>query len=247
MNTNPVFSLSAAPLSVGYAVKVRLSLQLSDDRISLKSRLGSCTVSRLDDLTVDLREASVGVDEVGGDGDVAIMLRNGDASVATLGVLQFDGVEAKQKNLFLKHLSNAVQDAFGAALFEAAEKADVSSGASLAAAVVAGAPSVVSGPKRAGRAQIYVLALVAFAAVCLLAFGVLRTKGLGAVDPIQAATGAPDAALSERVRQQIEQAVRTPTDAPAGFIGSNVTRATMEAMGLKPGKANAGCLVGIPK
>ena len=136
----------------------------------------------------------------------------------------------------------------GAAAFDAAEKSLVPSSVGVATLAAAQPATSVVAPDsaRGSRAQGVVIAIVVVAAVSLLAFGILRPKDSVAVDPLQAASGLTGPDMSARVKAQIDAAVKNPTGAPANFNATNITTQTMLAMGLKPGKAQAGCLVGVP-
>jgi hypothetical protein len=105
------------------------------------------------------------------------------------------------------------------------------------------------------------VAVVVIGALAMIAHGVLK-KSPSAVDasnplPLSGAAGGDlaaqiDPVIAQRVRQQIEQSLSKPPRDGSGesggiMPGRSVTLETMEAMGLQPGKANTGCLVGVRK
>lgn len=83
---------------------------------------------------------------------------------------------------------------------------------------------------------------VAFAAYGAYGTYINKTRGGITADVV----GTPDYAdLQAKIRKQITEAAKSGTPATAGENMDNVAIATMRAMGLDPGKANAGCLVGV--
>ncbi|MBN3729375.1 hypothetical protein [Burkholderia sp. Tr-20390] len=93
---------------------------------------------------------------------------------------------------------------------------------------------------------------LAFAAVMLVAAAMagygIYAKTRPPEDPISAALSGPDA--QARMNAMIAGALKQPLGAAvnpqAGILqGQSVTLETLKAMGLDPGKANTGCLVGV--
>lgn len=86
--------------------------------------------------------------------------------------------------------------------------------------------------------------VVGFAFAAYGAYGTYINKTRGGITAD--VVGTPDYAdLQEKIRKQITEAAKSGTPATAGENMDNVAIATMRAMGLDPGKANAGCLVGV--
>jgi len=83
--------------------------------------------------------------------------------------------------------------------------------------------------------------------LALVVFGAVRPKPADAPIDIQAALQSGDVAgLQKAIQDQVNLAGATAK--PSAFSlnqGSNVALETMRQMGLDPGKANAGCLVGV--
>lgn len=77
----------------------------------------------------------------------------------------------------------------------------------------------------------------------LVGYGLMAPKT--PQDPLQAASGSDYAEMRERIRKEIVAAANSKNSAYGGLEGQNVTIATLKAMGLDPGKANTGCLVGV--
>lgn len=124
----------------------------------------------------------------------------------------------------------------------------VSAGAPVAtgnAVEVAAAPEVlVSATRRVSASwkRVGIVALVVIA-VGSMAYGFLRQKA-----PEQDETAVAQADFSElqkRIRTEITEAAKSGKPAVNNANISNISIETMRAMGLDPGKANAGCLVGV--
>lgn len=234
MNISPTFSIFPTVQSGGVAVKARLTLP-ADETFTVKSFIASVEATNFDDIAV----------EVADDGDdIAVLLHGGPggkkARAATITPHEMD---ASQKASFLIRLSNAIDEAFGSAMFDATVAAQAPTAA---AGVTVGSVTVgVPGGAKSGRPSRFALGVViaaVFAGVSLMAYGYLRPKTDQTAQSAQSQIGG-DSAMSARIREQIDQAVRNPSPT-GGFNGTNVALETMKAMGLNPGKANAGCLVG---
>ena len=85
---------------------------------------------------------------------------------------------------------------------------------------------------------------VALVAVGLIAYGVWQVQK--PQDPIQQAlAGEGYKDLQEKIRQQFAKAASKGDGAFGSLQGQNVAIDTLRSMGLDPGKANTGCLVGV--
>lgn len=234
MITSPTFSIFPAVQSGGVAVKARLTLP-ADETFTVKSFIASVEATSFDDITVQVADDG---------GDIAVLLHGGPGgNTARAATITPHDMDAAKKASFLIRLSNAIDEAFGSAMFNATVAAQ--------APIAAAGPTVASvsgdahGVARSGRPSRFALGVViaaVFAGVSLMAYGYLRPKTDQTAQSAQSPI-AGDSAMSARIREQIDQAVRNPSPT-AGFNGTNVALETMRAMGLNPGKANAGCLVG---
>ncbi|WP_334043566.1 hypothetical protein [Burkholderia ambifaria] len=86
-----------------------------------------------------------------------------------------------------------------------------------------------------------------FAAAMLVALAMagygIYAKTRPSEDPITSALMSPDA--QKRVNAMIGSALKQPPEGGGILQGQSVTLDTLKAMGLDPGKANTGCLVGV--
>jgi hypothetical protein len=94
---------------------------------------------------------------------------------------------------------------------------------------------------RARRWSVVGLSTVVLAGIVFIGYGILHKKD----ESFAAVQGGDYSDLQEKVRKQIELAAKSGSPAIDSLQGQNVAIATMKAMGLDPGKANAGCLVGV--
>lgn len=92
-----------------------------------------------------------------------------------------------------------------------------------------------------------VLGCVVVVSVGLIGYGLVPPVGDKVGRPISAdAVGTQDYSdMQKRIQTQIRAAANSATPAESAQNMDNVSIATMRAMGLDPGKANAGCLVGV--
>jgi hypothetical protein len=248
MSSAPAFLIQTTPTSEGLSARIRVSIP-HDDKFRVKSMVGSLTIRNLDDLSVDVA--------ADGDTDIAVLVRNEGRAEARLATLTpLSTLTEREKHLFIARLGNAVDSAFGDAVFNAvgAMQGSAVMGPGGLAMVGVGGQSIVlaagnaGSPSSGGHASRWVLGATLALAVALIAFGVYRqvnrTSDANAGE--LATAGATNNALEAKIRNQIDQAVKNPGSVQ-GFQGENVALATMKAMGLNPGKANAGCLVGVGK
>jgi len=94
---------------------------------------------------------------------------------------------------------------------------------------------------RIRRWPVAVCSLAVIAGVAFIGYGILHKPA----ESFEAAQGGDYSDLQEKIRKQIELAAKTGSPAIDSLQGQNVAIETMKAMGLDPGKANAGCLVGV--
>lgn len=158
------------------------------------------------------------------------------------------------------HLENAVHAAYTEALFAQLE-ADQNGAASAAVQTAAPAPGAstsvasdsVAPAGRLRRCLRWVTAYkfralavaLAGSAVVMIAHGYVTKKPeqpmfMGAV------SAEDQAKLEKDIRERVRNAAREDSNIP-GLDGQNVAIGTMRAMGLEPGKANTGCLVGVKR
>jgi len=105
---------------------------------------------------------------------------------------------------------------------------------------------VPAAQKRTGWRRFLTVKRVALASVLLVGGG-LVTVGLRANQaptPFAATNGAE---MDARVQAAISSSLRQPSNGDGLLQGQSVNLQTMRAMGLDPGKANTGCLVGVHK
>lgn len=82
-------------------------------------------------------------------------------------------------------------------------------------------------------------AVVCTAALAMVGYGMFHKPA----DQTLSMAGDPN--LTARIQQQIAAAVQNGDPSQGLLQGNSVTMSTMRAMGLDPGKANTGCLVGV--
>ena len=92
--------------------------------------------------------------------------------------------------------------------------------------------------------KLVAVGMISFVAVGLISYGAINSFSTPK-DPIQQALDSEDyKGLQDRIRQQI--AANNSGNGEYGALqGQNIAIGTMKAMGLDPGKANSGCLVGV--
>jgi len=94
-----------------------------------------------------------------------------------------------------------------------------------------------------------VLVSVVLVGTSLMAIGLYRGNAeKKEFSPYDVSTTKEFDVLNQKIKQQISDAAKSETPAINGINGQkadNVALETMRAMGLDPGKANAGCLVGV--
>lgn len=255
MNGAPQFLIHLKGGADGAVIRVKLSLP-ADDRFRTRTFIANVKGAELDDLFVDTQCESTG--------EIRVLLKtrtvDGERRDAVCGELaelsalsgQFD---ERESALFVGRLANELDRAFADAVFTVGEEASrpalVHAGGGSAA--FAGAPALAAAPTGAtgwkwmipSSRKAWLLTTMVAGALILIGVGVVR-QVRGSADSGDPSLAGPNAALEARVRSQIDQAVRDPNGAQ-GYNGMNVALATMRAMGLNPGKANAGCLVGLGK
>jgi hypothetical protein len=186
----------------------------------------------------------------------AIRLTNGTEKT-TVATLQFaDHLSADGRTALCRSLDNALASAFTQAVFAQLQNGVPAAATPTPVASVAGVPELAGGVlaapaggrlRRAGRwmRTHKAATLVALVAVCggsLAAHGYLTKPA--AQDPFGFSVSSADQQrLQEMVRERVKQA---NGGANLGTMdGESVAIGTMKAMGLEPGKASAGCLVGV--
>lgn len=106
-------------------------------------------------------------------------------------------------------------------------------------------PRTKSGSRRKIPAKRFALLALVLLGVGLVGYGAISAY-LKPTDPLQRAMASDDfKGVQDAIRAQIADAAKTGV--PGGFAlkgQNNVTLDTLRAMGLNPGQANAGCLVG---
>lgn len=174
-----------------------------------------------------------------------------------LGSVQFKDVPSWDD---MADLRDALQQAF----FEALRVAESAKATATAAAVIftqddaksvsvpvvqaAAAKGFLRFRRLFSRRNIVVIGLLA--GTSLVAYGLVLNQKPKDVNPIAAALqGDNYADLQAKIRAQIASAAKSDSPLVSGdgqaLGGQNVAIDTMRAMGLDPGKANAGCLVGV--
>jgi hypothetical protein len=258
MSSAPQFSIQQKGGSSGSSVRVKLSLP-HDDRFRVRSLIANVKAVEADDLYVDV--------EVEADGVIRVLLKTRmvdgerrDMVCGELAELTLISGDSAEKDPFVARLANQLDHAFADAVFAMGEvpalSVDIGAPAPAYAGVPIGAPVQQSEARDAqgmrvfipASAKAWLLTAVVACALGLIAVGVVRqVHGSGQTDDSSGASIAgPSDALEANVRAQIDRAVRDP-NGTQGYNGMNVALATMKAMGLNPGKANAGCLVGLGK
>lgn len=198
-------------------------------------------------------EASVHAAEMEQDGSVrdfkVWINATGISGQIEVGVLTFIGSEVLTGAAIADVeaiLDDKVQQAFFAALTGRAAPAAEERTTTRAAAVPAAQP--VSGwrrwlPRRMNW-KLVAVGMISFVAVGLISYGAINSF-LTPKDSIQQALDSEDyKGLQDRIRQQI--ATNNSGNGEFGALqGQNIAIETMKSMGLEPGKANSGCLVGV--
>lgn len=177
---------------------------------------------------------------------VVVAMRNDDRSTAAELARVTVGSDIPED--FEADLRDAVQQAFFDAMRDmtigAAEVTEV-------AATAPGAASVAAVPgKKRGTGRYALMAAVLLGAG-LVGYGAYASffHPTAPVTAAAAMSGTQDySGLQAKIQKEIMAAAMSPTPAVNGVNGQkmdNVAIETMKAMGLDPGKANAGCLVGV--
>ncbi|UEC05582.1 hypothetical protein [Burkholderia vietnamiensis] len=262
MSIAPQFFIQQKGGLNGHEVRVKLSLQ-QDDRFRMRTFIVSASGVSADDLGVHT--------EVEATGEIRVLLVahtvDGKRENVVCGELAeisaLGEVDEKEKNLFVARLGNDLDRAFADAVFALGEPQVALAHAVVQAGAVGG--PLVPGPSLASiglavkpaatgwkafvpaTPKAWLVTGVVVCALALVVYGVVRqVRGAGQQAQDDLALSGPNGALEAKIKSQIDDAVRNP-NSTAGYNGMNVALATMRAMGLNPGKANAGCLVGLGK
>lgn len=184
----------------------------------------------------------------GGAGEFSIQLRaDGIAGPLVIGTLTRIGEQASDASsaeALADALTTIVQRAFYDAL-----TGNIAPATPATTRVASPGRNVVATPAR-WRARLLSrktgLAAVVLCAVGLIAYGVVQALR-PPQDPIQQALASDNYKdLQERIRKQVAEAAAKGGGAYGGALqGQNIAIDTLKAMGLNPGKASTGCLVGV--
>lgn len=161
-----------------------------------------------------------------------------EESAKELGVIDFEVLPAKEdvtglRNAIQMHFFDAISDAYGAMRSEVASSTGW-------CGPVQPEQMVEEEPKR--KKLKIALALMA---VLSIGWGTYTHFATSVDEPMGIALGDDYSDVSARVKAQVNAAARSGQPAVNTLAGQNVALETMRAMGLDPGKANAGCLVGV--
>ncbi|WP_454727968.1 MULTISPECIES: hypothetical protein [Cupriavidus] len=189
----------------------------------------------------------------------SIVLRNATHEV-TLAVLHFVGeLSAETRATLRVELHDAVSEAFVRAAFAAMAQQPVVPTAPLMAAPVTAAVAALPGTigaaptgrlRRAGQwtrrhKGKSLFAMIVAAGAVSVAYGYM-TKPVDQ-DPFAFTVNPSNQKqLEAQIAARVQSAANDGTSL-AGLDGQSVAMGTMRAMGLEPGKANAGCLVGVKR
>lgn len=262
MSIAPQFFIQQKGGLNGHEVRVKLSLQ-QDDRFRMRTFIVSASGVSADDLGVHTEVEATGEIRIllvahTVDGKRENLVCGELAEISALGAL-----DGQEKNLFVARLGNDLDRAFADAVFALGEPQVAPAHAVVQTGAVGGplVPSPALAPiglavKPAATGwkafvpatpKAWLATGVVLCALALVAYGVVRqVHGAGQQAQDDLALSGPNGALEAKIKSQIDDAVRNP-NSTAGYNGMNVALATMRAMGLNPGKANAGCLVGLGK
>ncbi|ARL04335.1 hypothetical protein [Burkholderia pseudomallei] len=264
MSIAPQFFIQQKGGLNGHEVRVKLSLQ-QDDRFRVRTFIVNASGVSADDLGVQTEVEATGeirvllvAHTIEIDGKRESQVCGELAEVSALGTL-----DEQEKNLFVARLGNDLDRALADAVFALGEPQVAPAHAVVQTAAVGG--PLVPGPALASiglavkpaatgwkafvpsTTKAWLVTGVVLCALALVAYGVVRqVRGGGQQAQDDLALAGPNGALQAKIKSQIDDAVRNP-NSTAGYNGMNVALATMRAMGLNPGKANAGCLVGLGK
>lgn len=262
MSIAPQFFIQQKGGLNGHEVRVKLSLQ-QDDRFRMRTFIVSASGVSADDLGV--------LTEVEATGEIRVLLvahtvdgrRENQVCGELAEISALGALDEQEKNLFVARLGNDLDRAFADAVFALGEPQVALAHAVVQTGAVGGplvpSPTLASidlavKPAATGwkalvpaTPKAWMVTGVVLCALVLVAYGVVRqVRGAGQQAQDDLALAGPNGALQAKIKSQIDDAVRNP-NSTAGYNGMNVALATMRAMGLNPGKANAGCLVGLGK
>lgn len=257
----PVFQIQVRGRADDGRQEFRVKLSLPhDNRFSTRSTVQTIRASSLEALRagveVTAREVVVGIYEAIGTPE-GLMVDAARALVASL--TPTSGEDVDPKDPFFVQFANELDRAWGDAVFEA-DAVPIYSGRAqfdMPAAAAPAAPAAqatlrVASPVTGWRVFVprtpkaWAVTAVVLIALTLIALGAVRQlRGTQESNDLALAGGA-DPALTAKIKNEIDQAVKNPNSVQ-GYNGMNVALATMQAMGLNPGKANTGCLVGLGK
>lgn len=192
-------------------------------------------------LTVSPTEAlSVIVDSVGEELAVKVMAGSTAMQIGTIKIQQgfFAGYD-----ITVAGLREAIERAFFIAMGSLSPVlVPIASSANAPSAVRnLSAPSRIKGAIRRLTTKRVAIVFVLFIGIGAVAYGTFMPNK---VNVTQANSATDYAELTKKIQAQIVEAANS-SEPVAGLDGANVAVSTMKAMGLDPGKANAGCLVGV--
>lgn len=163
-----------------------------------------------------------------------------EESAKELGTIDFEVPPTKEdvtdlRNAIQMHFFDAISEAYGAMRFDIASSTGWHG-------PVHPEQEVDAKPKRKwGKLKI----AVALMAVLSIGWGTYTHFATPVDESMEVALSDDYSDVSARVKAQVNAAARSGQPAVDTLAGQNVALETMRAMGLDPGKANAGCLVGI--
>ncbi|KVV07456.1 hypothetical protein [Burkholderia ubonensis] len=238
----------------GLKLNVRLSSLecsvMSSYRVRVKSRIATLAGVQLERTSIDYVDAD--------EGDIDVFVVGGE-SRACVGRVHLDqsNLPEDSRERLRGDVIDALDAAYQSAVFDAIGKLheqEISKWQAGTQAVVGSVGGVslshADGRDSAGSPGLrrwlspgrVVFASVMLVAAAMAGYGIYA-KTRPPEDPIASALMGPDA--QKRMNAMISSALKQPSGDGGILQGQSVTLDTLKAMGLDPGKANTGCLVGV--
>ncbi|MBR8427277.1 hypothetical protein [Burkholderia cenocepacia] len=235
------------PAGLTLTIRLRAFDWVLPEGVGIKSQIAKLTCADLEHTTIEIESAADGASEVFAvAGESRALVANVEAAS--------QGRAPEDFKAQLARIFDSLREGYQSAVFDAIGKLHdqrVAGGLQY----VVGAHAAGTSPQLGGQLRPDAAAArrwmspgrLTFAAAMLVALAMagygIYAKTRPPEDPIASALMSPDA--QKRVNAMISGALKQPPEGGGILQGQSVTLDTLKAMGLDPGKANTGCLVGV--
>ncbi|CAJ6612568.1 Uncharacterised protein [Burkholderia pseudomallei] len=235
------------PAGLTLTIRLRAFDWVLPEGVRIKSQIAKLTCGDLEQTAIAIESTAAGASEV------FVVAGESRALIANVEA-ESQGTSPEDFKAQLARVVDSLREGYQSAVFDAIGKLHeqrVAGGLQyVVGANAAGASSELGrqfGPDAVAARRWMSPGRVTFAAAMLVALAMagygIYAKTRPPEDPIASALMSPDA--QKRVNAMIGSALKQPPEGGGILQGQSVTLDTLKAMGLDPGKANTGCLVGV--